>query len=580
MAAVYQARDQRLPTKFWAIKELSTSQLATPQELREAIQAFQREAQMLANLNHAHLPKVSDFFAEGGRYYLVMDFIEGRTLEEMLAGRGNQPFPESTVFQWAEQLCDALSYLHTQNPPIIFRDLKPGNIMITPAGQVFLIDFGIARLFKPGQTRDTVPLGSPGYAPPEQYGKGQTDARSDVYALGVTLHQLLTGWDPSNRPFQLPAARQLNPAISPHVDQALQKATRVDRNLRFSSVEEFRQALMPAPGPTPVSAAPILNAAPAALDFGTVTPPAQPLRGFQVRNRGGGTLTGSVVSQAAWLTVRPPTFQGDTAIEVQADVSQLRSGQSHSAGLLVQSNGGTTTVTAQVTVSASPQFWLPILAGLGVVLVAVLMVAGAMGALVLARGRATPPTVVGVAKLPTVTPGAVIPPMATTPPSPPPVATTATRTPPPGLTPPTQTPPPTWTPTPSRTVEERAVRQVVQRWHDIKVRAVHDRRADELSTVLASTALISETKGIEWLTDSDAYWDLTLHSMEYESIDFSPDLTRARVIVIKDETGRFYMRGKYYPKTSYEHDVYRALYDMEKIGGQWKIVWKENLNQE
>jgi len=579
MAAVYQAQDLRLANKFWAIKELSTSQLATPQEVQEAVQAFQREAQMLASLNHAHLPKVTDFFTEGGRYYLVMDFIQGQTLEEMLAARGQQPFPEATVLQWAEQLCDALSYLHAQSPPIIFRDLKPSNIMITAAGQVFLIDFGIARLFKPGKMTDTVPFGSTGYAPPEQYGKGQTDARSDVYALGVTLHQLLTGWDPGTQPFRLPPARQLNPAISPQVDQALQRATDLNRDARFGSIEEFRRALMPGlhpppPGPTQSSAAPILSVMPVELDFGAVTPPAQAVRGFQVHNLGSGTLSGSVMSQVSWLSVRPSTFQGDTAIEVQADTLRLPRGQSHSAGLLVQSNGGTTTVIARVTVPARHSLVAPILLGLGVVLVATLVVAG-LALVALLGGRGTPPlapTASAGRPLPTVTTGPVIA-----------LAITASPSPSPGVTPPTRTPSPTSTPrptaTPSRAVEEQAIREVVQRWHDVKVRAIHDRRADELPLVLSSTALISETKGIDWLTENNAYWDVTLHSMQINSIDFSPDFTQATVMLTKDETGRFYKNGKYYPKTSYEHDVYRLLYRMEKIDGQWKIAWKENLDK-
>ena len=252
MGAVYQAVDQRIAGRLWAIKEMSMSLLAAPADRAQAIQAFQREASMLARLDHANLPKVADFFQEGGRHYLVMDFIEGETLRRMLDRQGRHPFPEALVIEWARQLCDVLGYLHSQNPPVIFRDLKPDNIMVTAARKVKLIDFGIARHFKPGQVQDTQRFGTKGYASPEQHGKGQTDARSDVYSLGVVLHELLTGHDPATTPFNLPAARQLNPVVSPHVDAALQKATRTRPDGRFQTAAEMSQALSSAITPPPL----------------------------------------------------------------------------------------------------------------------------------------------------------------------------------------------------------------------------------------------------------------------------------------------------------------------------------------
>ena len=145
---------------------------------------------------------------------------------------------------WAEQLCSALNYLHMQRPPIIFRDLKPSNVMVTRAGKVKLIDFGIARVFAPGRTRDTQILGTPGFAPPEQYGKAQTDARADVYALGCTLYQLLSNYDPATTPFALPPLNTRNPKVSPHIQLAIERATKLDRDQRFQSVAEFEQALL------------------------------------------------------------------------------------------------------------------------------------------------------------------------------------------------------------------------------------------------------------------------------------------------------------------------------------------------
>ena len=243
MGAVYQASDTRLSSKVWAIKEMSDAALPDPVERQQAREAFQREAQMLALLDHPNLPKVNDFFIESGKLYLVMDYIDGQTLEDLL-DQSASLLPEAQVLQWAEQLCEVLDYLHRCTPPIIFRDLKPGNIMLDRSGRIKLIDFGVARLFKTGQARDTANFGTAGYAPPEQYGKGQTDARSDVYALGVTLHQLLTRYDPALTPFNLPPARNVNPAVSPHVEQAILKATQAAQTNRFQRTTEFKAALL------------------------------------------------------------------------------------------------------------------------------------------------------------------------------------------------------------------------------------------------------------------------------------------------------------------------------------------------
>lgn len=243
MGAVYLVADSRLGGKYWALKELSDAALKNPAERDTAIAAFKREATLLATLNHPNLARVVDFFQESGKYFLVMDRVEGQTLDDALQGR-TAPFPEAQVLAWAVQLCDVLDYLHHQNPPIIFRDLKPGNIMLDREGNIRLIDFGVARLFRPGAGKDTTSLGTPGYAPPEQYGKGQTDARSDVYALGATLHQLFTLRDPGDQPFKFPPARSLNPALSQHVSDALATAVQQEPDDRWSSAGEMKKALI------------------------------------------------------------------------------------------------------------------------------------------------------------------------------------------------------------------------------------------------------------------------------------------------------------------------------------------------
>ncbi len=255
MGDVYLAEDTRLTGRQCAIKGMSPAALP-PADRNWAITAFRQEAQMLATLRHRGLTEVMDFFAEGSSWYLVMEYVQGITLEQRLQQAPGQRLPVQEALTIIYQLCNVLDYLHQQNPPVIFRDLKPANVMLTPQGEVKLIDFGIARFFKPGKAQDTVNLGTPGYAAPEQHGQGgQTDARSDVYSLGVLLHQILTGHDPTTTVFSLPSARSLNPAIPPAGEAVIARATQLDPNVRFQSVAEFRQALFLAT-PTPTTQMP------------------------------------------------------------------------------------------------------------------------------------------------------------------------------------------------------------------------------------------------------------------------------------------------------------------------------------
>jgi serine/threonine-protein kinase len=243
MGIVYEAFTRHLGGLRCAIKALK-DQTSNPAEQTEAIANFEREAMILARLHHPYLPRVFDHFSERDQHFLVMDYVEGESLEQRLEQSGRRPMNLSRVLHWMFELCDVLEYLHSQSPPVIFRDLKPGNIMITPENQVRLIDFGIARLFVPGKSRDTQALGTPGYSAPEQYGKGQTDERSDLYALGVILHELLTGYDPSTRPFKLPLARQLNPRLPGGIEKIIQKATRLEPYQRYRHVLEFKRDLL------------------------------------------------------------------------------------------------------------------------------------------------------------------------------------------------------------------------------------------------------------------------------------------------------------------------------------------------
>src|SRR5216684_2851017 len=208
--SVYKARDIQSGDRLVAIKEVTLLGLH-PQAMIEATTAFQREVSVLSQLDHPNLPRLYEYIQTPGHWYLVMDFIAGETLEEYQSKTPNGRLLLSEALDIGMQLCLVLDYLHSQQPPIVFRDLKPANIMRTPTGQLYLIDFGIARYFKPGQAKDTVALGSHGYAAPEQYGKAQTTPRADIYSLGAVLHQLLTARDPSEAPFRFLPLRTKSP---------------------------------------------------------------------------------------------------------------------------------------------------------------------------------------------------------------------------------------------------------------------------------------------------------------------------------------------------------------------------------
>ena len=192
---IYRARDTQKRHKLVAIKQITLHGLS-PQEMIEATDSFNREVTMLSQLRHASLPRIHDQFTDPDHWYVVMDYIQGETLEDMLKHARGGCFPAKRVISFGIALCDVLSYLHSQHPPIIFRDVKPANIMITRDRHLYLIDFGIARQYRYGQKKDTGALGSPGYAAPEQYGRAQTTAQTDIYGLGATLQTLLTGKDP------------------------------------------------------------------------------------------------------------------------------------------------------------------------------------------------------------------------------------------------------------------------------------------------------------------------------------------------------------------------------------------------
>jgi len=257
----------------------------------EAQRQFQHEAQMLSDISHANLPRVTDHFVIPNLgQYLVMDFVEGEDLQAML-NRTGHALPEAQALAWIDQICDALTYLHTQEPPIIHRDIKPANIKITPKGKAVLVDFGIAKIFDPVlKTTVGARAVTPGYSPPEQYGQGQTDQRSDVYSLGATLYTLLTGQEPpesvervANNAILIPP-RQVAPVISQATNDAILRACEISTTRRYQTMAELRQALKTSlPHPVPVRPAPAQRPTPAPRP----TPSPQPTPLPQSYPRGG-----------------------------------------------------------------------------------------------------------------------------------------------------------------------------------------------------------------------------------------------------------------------------------------------------
>ena len=239
MSRVYLAMDKRL-NKQWAIKEIEKRAKDKNNEI--VIQSAIAEANLIKQLDHPAIVRIVDIIDNGDVIYIIEDYIEGETLSSVLETQGAQP--QELVIEWAMQICEALEYLHTRKPPIIYRDMKPANVMIKPDGNIKVIDFGIAREYKDQSLADTVSLGTKGYAAPEQFGgKGQTDARTDVYCLGVTLHHLLTGQNPCEPPYEIYPIRHWNPQLSAGLEAIIQKCTQLNPDDRYQSCAELLYAL-------------------------------------------------------------------------------------------------------------------------------------------------------------------------------------------------------------------------------------------------------------------------------------------------------------------------------------------------
>ena len=237
MSKVYLAIDKRL-NKQWAVKEIRKKD----ENNEVQVQGLIAEANLMKKLDHPSLPRIVDIIQTKETIYIIMDYIKGKTLNTILKEYGVQS--QELIIDWAKQLCGVLHYLHTRTPAIIYRDMKPGNVMLSPDGNIKLIDFGIAREYKEEQLQDTVSLGTKGYAAPEQFnGKGQTDARTDIYCLGVTLYHLLTGKNPCEPPYEIYPIRYWNSSLSAGLEKIITKCTQLNPKDRYQSCAELMYAL-------------------------------------------------------------------------------------------------------------------------------------------------------------------------------------------------------------------------------------------------------------------------------------------------------------------------------------------------
>ena len=342
MGAVYKVADRQHKGRVLAAKELRSDGLS-PVKVQEALAQFRTEARILARLTHPNIPKVHDYFNLPGRHYMIMEYVKGKTLQAVLRARKGKPVDERLALSWALQICRAVHFLSVQKPPVVFRDLKPSNIMIEHDGKVKLIDFGIARFFKEDRDTDTYVYGTPGYAAPEQYGSGQTDIRSDIYSLGATLHHCLTGRDPGANSHDFPDPAVLNPKLSKGTVRIIKKALAPEMHKRYQTALDMKQAIQ--------SVLQNIETLPRGVDSVIHAEPGKPIKlpwwkktswvSVPVMALGCSGTTGTLATDDRWFQPRPKAFSpGSSRLLFRVDGSRLRIGKEYRPRITVQTNAG------------------------------------------------------------------------------------------------------------------------------------------------------------------------------------------------------------------------------------------------
>jgi serine/threonine protein kinase len=372
MSRVYLVEDDKLQGKLRALKEMEP--VADSEDdsgiCKNSEEMFRQEAEILCKLSHPNLPRILDFFSLGNLHYLVMEYVEGETLYDILTKTPGF-IEENTLRDWGTQICEALEYLHGMEPPIIYRDIKPRNIILTPSGKLKLIDFGIARLFSEGKSNDTIIIGTPGFAPPEQYGKGQTDERSDIYSLGVTLYNLATKIDPSDKPFCFSISSTINPELSGAFDNAVLKAINLKPADRFASAFEFKESLslrhtiiLPfLSSPSESSLSLEISESHVVFELDNKNVPAEKV--INIVNRGGKFLKATLSSNVPWLRIVPNYFEANKQdVTLYVDLSQERKSLKYRGKIILETEECSFPII--VTVNIKKTVFDSIIPGIGI----------------------------------------------------------------------------------------------------------------------------------------------------------------------------------------------------------------------
>jgi serine/threonine protein kinase len=357
LSYVYEVEDLELP-KRWALKEFHPRNLG-PEDMEKIRLQFKREVEILSGLHHPRLPAISDSFMFDERDYMVMELIEGKTLDVLIGERHGDPFPEDTVREWSLQILEILEYLHGQSPPVIYRDIKPQNIIISPESGVRFIDFGIARLFNPVKDQDTIFMGTPGFAPPEQFRQRQTDVRSDIYSLGATMHYLLTLKDPGANPFDFEPLSLSHASISPLMEKIVQKAVEIKAENRFQNASDMRRVLLGTLAFDDLFSQSFMILEPREIAFLDVEPSKKHSRQFTVKNSAGTPVKGSITSQHPGLKVEPSQFDApQTVITISPENRQFPRGEKIISAVVIS------TENAKISVPVTLEFRPTLIRGL------------------------------------------------------------------------------------------------------------------------------------------------------------------------------------------------------------------------